>query len=1210
MAQLLHQPRSSGDNVPGSGAVSSLIAMADYFLTQNPQRISEAIKCLLASLSLSPPPRVEAKVKLQLGLTLYHHSNNLLEARQALEQAMLSSKSITGIEEIRFEAASLLGRIHIEQGYAHHAKKVLKSVMDTSHRFPYWHCRLLLQKADIHVYERDVDGVVSTLTQAADYAHHVQAPYTRILCLLCKGAHLLINKQYQEAAAILSSSCALVEGYSGPKATLLKTFYMVIQVTHLLGAGLMKTAKPHLKQLQQCVKLLNSEPNQTGNPGLDSESFEWLTKEQTYVLVYLVCIMHSVLAGHTEKALSFSKKAMDLVEQNRESSPVMVVFRAHLLELIIVCLLMQGNMTQAGEKLQEVVGVCQSHSQLVYSHRAVLHTLLGLYAFATNCLEESISQFYTALQHTNSNELRTFININLAICYMKQGPKKEKELLALIESFESDSATPPSCKNLKGALSFMRGLYAHSQVKLHEAKRHLRETLSISNNNDLNKLTVCSLVILGQIFLSLGNTKETQDMVGPAFQLSIKISDKRLQVWASSLLVELHHATGNREAEKSAKDTLTKTKNEIAKECSVSMNSPYHQLIQWTIGDWPVSKISKSPPKGEEEVIDEEVMEGGREEQEKMEVDTKQTIHPDSNHVEPPDSLVVQIGSNLVEKLTHERNSGITPINNGRDSNISRRRSLENVNKQEAKPREQTRKKSNEHKIEIERKHKHLKDGHPTCNTPSITESNTHHLLTGNVQSQTNEDSGIIISNLTSGHGIQPPLSSTTITQSSSIPLPATSPPLKSPFSSDKNVTHPSSNISMDKSVDIQKARQEHSVTQPLSYSSSPPLEHMPMERYYQQLQNQLQNSQHQTQCEYFEQQKQQYSHQQQQHGHGHQQQQHRQQQHSQLPIHHQQQHIQQIPYQVQMHQHSPLYQSQSPHSTPPPSQSPTIHTPPRHVSPLHQSTVIHVSPSQQHGSPQHQNPRIQSPPLSSLTPQALKGMPFPSRLSPNVDAISPEIHSGYSSPVPDTHLDALMSRSSPMKLQLQNLQPNQLFNAQEQARINQLRHHEQLRQTSYPHIPHHMMAMQQSQPFPRHMQLPELQYSYRALSPEAILRQREQQSRLLHHQQQQSAMPLEHSMLHGVQIMGQSPMMPGFHSHPRMGMMSFGQSAGSVLDESAMMSHQGARHIHMLQNLSQNPSRTNIGQQPPGHPLMSTLQLPAGHSLMHIPSSLPYRPQ
>ena len=33
------------------------------------------------------------------------------------------------------------------QGSTHHAKKVIKSVMDVSHRYPYWHCRLLLQKA-------------------------------------------------------------------------------------------------------------------------------------------------------------------------------------------------------------------------------------------------------------------------------------------------------------------------------------------------------------------------------------------------------------------------------------------------------------------------------------------------------------------------------------------------------------------------------------------------------------------------------------------------------------------------------------------------------------------------------------------------------------------------------------------------------------------------------------------------------------------------------------------------------------------------------------------------------------------------------------------------------------------------------------------------------------------------------------------------------
>lgn len=38
-------------------------------------------------------------------------------------------------------------------------------------------------------------------------------------------------------------------------------------------------------------------------------------------------------------------------------------------------------------------------------------------------------------------------------------------------------------------------------------RRHLRETLLLSNKSDLNRLTTCSLILLGQIFLSIGNTK-------------------------------------------------------------------------------------------------------------------------------------------------------------------------------------------------------------------------------------------------------------------------------------------------------------------------------------------------------------------------------------------------------------------------------------------------------------------------------------------------------------------------------------------------------------------------------------------------------------------------------------------------------------------------------------------------------------------------------
>ena len=48
-------------------------------------------------------------------------------------------------------------------------------------------------------------------------------------------------------------------------------------------------------------------------------------------------------------------------------------------------------------------------------------------------------------------------------------------------------------------------LCAYMCVLLH--RRHLRETLVMSNKCDLNKLTACSLILLGQIFLSVGNTK-------------------------------------------------------------------------------------------------------------------------------------------------------------------------------------------------------------------------------------------------------------------------------------------------------------------------------------------------------------------------------------------------------------------------------------------------------------------------------------------------------------------------------------------------------------------------------------------------------------------------------------------------------------------------------------------------------------------------------
>ena len=58
----------------------------------------------------------------------------------------------------------------------------------------------------------------------------------------------------------------------------------------------------------------------------------------------------------------------------------------------------------------------------------------------------------------------------------------------------------------------------------------------MANAEDLNRLTSCSLVLLGHIFLSLGNSRESMNMVTPAMQLASKIPDVHVQLWASSIL--------------------------------------------------------------------------------------------------------------------------------------------------------------------------------------------------------------------------------------------------------------------------------------------------------------------------------------------------------------------------------------------------------------------------------------------------------------------------------------------------------------------------------------------------------------------------------------------------------------------------------------------------------------------------------------------------
>lgn len=75
----------------------------------------------------------------------------------------------------------------------------------------------------------------------------------------------------------------------------------------------------------------------------------WLPKEQLYVLVYLVTVSHSMMAGYMDKAQKFTETALEQIEKLRaqDNKPILSVFQITLLEHIIMCRLIMGNNTAA-----------------------------------------------------------------------------------------------------------------------------------------------------------------------------------------------------------------------------------------------------------------------------------------------------------------------------------------------------------------------------------------------------------------------------------------------------------------------------------------------------------------------------------------------------------------------------------------------------------------------------------------------------------------------------------------------------------------------------------------------------------------------------------------------------------------------------------------------------------------------------------------------
>ena len=235
--------------------------------------------------------------------------------------------------------------------------------------------------------------------------------------------------------------------------------------------------------------------------------------------------------------------------------------------------------------------VYQKHHQTLKHHRASLHTALGLYAMVLpDSLDNALAQFNAALKYTVEPEQVAFIKLNSVIVHIKQDLPPE-QLNTLLESIEPGKM-PNKCHSLKASSYCIQGLAALVEGRMQDAKRKLRETVVMANKADLNKLTSCAFVLLGDIFLKMGNYKDAIEMVRSAHDIATRIPDVGLQVWSAELLSTLYERSGEEGSSKEFADLAQTVSQKITKDVEATVNTQEHCLLQWLDSEFPPSSMS------------------------------------------------------------------------------------------------------------------------------------------------------------------------------------------------------------------------------------------------------------------------------------------------------------------------------------------------------------------------------------------------------------------------------------------------------------------------------------------------------------------------------------------------------------------------------------------------------------------------------------------
>jgi MAternally-affected-uncoordination protein len=565
---------------------------------------------------------------LQLGQLLFTYTNNVDLAKNHLDQAWTLSQQIPGFDDIRFDAAYTLSQLYEQQNQSHTAKTILRKEIENSQQNIFWYSTLLFQIAvslllyyffknrflfisilfqRIHANDKEYGLASEFLSIGVDCAEENNAPYLKTQFLLNRAMIQIVErKSTNDVNTLLNQAAACLDTIQNSHLKeYSRVFYLILQVSNSLQSGHVKSVKEILKQLQRIIQTIINTPNddQMFNQH-PTECFIWLSKEQLFVLVYILTVSQSMISGFLEKTQKYTEKALTQIEKLKaqENKPILEMFQVTLLEHIALCRLIMGNRCWAIKEISAAKEICSkpNNKALLKTHSPQLNCLLGLYSMSINRYDRAEMHLTSAVQESNHRELKLFSNLNLAIVFLRTA--QEEKLRTLLNHIAADYTTNFTNQALLGSYYWVQGLNSFYKGSFHEAKRFLRESLKMGNAEDLNRLTSCSLVLLSQVFLSIGNSKEAMNMVVPALQLASKIPDVNVQLWGCSIQQQLYKLSGDIQLEREAYLQHQQYSQSLINDQYECTKLTEHSLIDWfsntnsTTNPQMLSKIESSLP--------------------------------------------------------------------------------------------------------------------------------------------------------------------------------------------------------------------------------------------------------------------------------------------------------------------------------------------------------------------------------------------------------------------------------------------------------------------------------------------------------------------------------------------------------------------------------------------------------------------------------------